>query len=262
MTQFENDGQASGLSQFLEIYKRSLPIGFDEGVKKIIDSAQERWFSAMQKLGLRREFSINATQGNLSRVLLEEDILSLAENLGLQAGTFKTGGGSYHLKISTENLILTVHTLGDRDGKMSRFTQYKEALCRSNPAFKDNFSSNNIQPTYIGPLFRDIDIGLPIPFPPNVFHDERLYATLCLPRFQNSRNETKLLLPNTTYSKFIYEYDFMDIRVSESRDLTINIYTENSIDPTQIILKKDDANEIIDKQIRANSKDNDIEKSN
>jgi hypothetical protein len=264
VTEFKNDPQgdaADELSEFLGIYKRSLPIEFDKGVKRIIDSSKARWHSAMRQLGLRNEFAFNATQGNLSRTLIEEDVLSLAESLGLKAGTFRTGGGSYHMKISTDDLILTVHTLGDHDGKMSRYSQYKKELCKSNPIFKGNLSKINAEPFYIAPLFRDINIGLPSPFPLGVFFDRRLYATLCLPRFQNLRNEIKLILPNSEYSGSIYEYDFLDIRISTSPDVSVNLYLENEIDPTQIMLKKDDINEIIGADIHEKDEDADINES-
>ncbi|MDS3860097.1 hypothetical protein RIF25_04670 [Thermosynechococcaceae cyanobacterium BACA0444] len=264
MTMFENNGQEESIdeaSQFLEIYKQSLPVEFDLGVKRILDSSKSRWSDVMKNLGLRREFVINATQGNLSRILIEADIFSLAQNLGLKTGIFKTKGGSHHMKISTDNLILTVHTFGDRDGEMSRFTQYKQFYSKSNPMYKYKSSKNITELICQGSLFRDIDIGLPSLFPDSTFVDKRLYATLCIPRFLNLRNQTKLILPDLMYSGFIFECEFLDIRVSESKDISINLYSENTIDPTQIILKKDNTNEIIKAEIQEKKEDDNISES-
>lgn len=236
--------------KFLNQYKQAIPIEFDEDLISLVEESKSEFMKKMGQLEIRRPFAINAMQGNMSRCLLENSVMTLAEDHGLDVGVFKTKGGSSHLKISTENLVLTLHTLGDQDGKISRYTRYKKVLSRSNSTFASNHLKNGHNSiNNIGILFSDIDIGNPKTLPPGVYSDNRTYCTICIPRFLHTRNEIKLVVPNYNYSGSIMEYDFHDIRVSESRDTTVSIYTENAIEPQQILLKRNDTNEIIPKKL-------------
>src|SRR5436190_368661 len=88
--------------ELLNIYRESIPPEFDAGFIELHRGMDFQCRKAMQGSGLRPAFSRGAIQGNSSRSIFENEIISLAEGLGMKAGSFRSGGGSTHVKISTD----------------------------------------------------------------------------------------------------------------------------------------------------------------
>jgi hypothetical protein len=231
------------LKQHLQVYQDSIPFDFDKNLSELIRGFPKLCEEVKSQIPIREEFKQNAMQGNFSRALFESRVKDLAEGFSLKSGVFTSDGGSRHIKISTNASVVTIHSIGDREGEKSRYAEYKKRLSRSNP------SANSIHYNLQGNLFIDDDIGQP-EIAINPFNDPRLYFTICVPRFAHTRKDSYLILPSFNYSsKAIFEFDYYRIRETFETEQPFSVYTENDITPGLISLKNDDINIIFPKPL-------------
>ncbi len=242
------------LKKYLQVYQKSIPLDFDQNLFELIRGFPRLCEKVEGEIPIRKEFKRNAMQGNFSRALFESKVIDLSEKLSLKSGVFASGGGSRHIKVSTNSVVITIHSIGDNETRKSRFTEYKKRLSRSNP--DGNSEDINLQ----GNFFIDDDIGQPeIAFNDN-FNDSRLYFTICVPRFSHSRRDAYLILPTSYYSsKSIFELNYYGIREVFETEQPFSVYTENDITPGLISLKNDDINIIFPNPLDGEGKTEDGE---
>lgn len=249
------DSENEKIDEFnlLSLYTKSIPPEFDIDLLETVNRVHFQYSKVMRSGGLRLPFAINSMQGNHSRSILEDAAMTLAEKYNLKAGILHSKGGSKHLKISTEEIVLTLHTLGDREGKMSRFAQYKRLLSRNNPKLPrrpgEKAFTNNNEMVLQGELFIDADIGKPEALPENVVTDSRIHFTICWHRFNHKRNDVNLVVPSRFYSGMVMEFKYCELRDFSQMDKTVNIYTENKVERKKLTLKEDNSNEILPKRL-------------
>jgi hypothetical protein len=234
----------------LDIYKSSIPPEFDADFIELQKEIKLEWDKATHRSGLRHRLARNAMQGNYSRCMFEDAVMSLAEEHGLEVGIFDSAGGSSHIKISTSDAVITFHTLGDSEDNLSRFTEYKKALARNNPKRSgQRFNKGKNGYFQQGSFFFDDDIGLPKLLPEGVFSDNRLYFTICVPRIFHQRNNIFLIVPHREYSDSIVEFNYLEVRDSLLVNTEIKLYAENIIESKRISLKSMEENVILPKKI-------------
>ncbi|MEO1396036.1 MAG: hypothetical protein AAFV90_24325 [Cyanobacteria bacterium J06634_5] len=255
MSLLDSSISGAAISNLLNIYTESIPEDFDRALVHLHRGVLADLNAAVNSGDMVREFAAGAIGGDYSRNFLEDAIRKLAYKHGLNAAIFKSGGGSHHVKILTDSAVVTIHTLGDKDNNLSRITEYKKAFSRSNPSYslgpkgKQPGASINEQGTFL----INTETDSPLILPPNVYRDPRVYFTICLPRIFHQRNDMLLIVPDSIYSSSIIEFDYREIRNAGASDMQVTLYTENTVAPTEISLKREQGkkkeNTIVPKEV-------------
>jgi hypothetical protein len=236
-------------SALLDIYKQSIPPEFDIDVIQLERNMRLERDKVIFRSGLMFPLAQNAVRGDYSRCMFENAVIPLARKHGLNAGLFKSRGGTFHAKISTDKLVITVHTLGDQDGNLSRFTEYKRNLSRNNPSPGQTLNEKSNKYFHQGNFFIDDDIGFPKIPSTGFLKDERIYFTICVPRMSHQRKNIFLVVPTEGYLDSFAEFKYEEIRDTSLRTTEIMLFSENIIESKQISLKDKDLNTIAPKKI-------------
>lgn len=236
----------------LDLYRRSIPSEFDLGLLDLQRKLDLKWQQSVDDTTWAFQIAKNAIQGNYSRIQFEELVRSLAEKNGLKSGYFASGGGTFHLKISTKDMVLTFHTLGDDEGNLSRYTKYKEILSKNNPEHPEYSQIYSVisREYEQGTFLIDDDIGAPEILDSEIYFDTRTYYTICIPRFLHQRNDVKLIVPSKYYlANSIVEFNLNEIRTPGRLETEITLLSENKMERKKLSLKDPSENEIVPKKV-------------
>lgn len=232
----------------LEVYKQEVPVTFDTDLIQLCKSKMIEFEQKIEKSHMRPRFAANAFCGNYLRCEIENEIFTLAEDYGMDAGMFRTNGGSEHVKVISGKVVLTVHTLGDIDGSKSRITKYKKSRASKYNNINSKVAQSLDDYGHQKSFLVDDDIGKPKIIDTQDYTDDRFYYMIHIPRLLNKKKEFRLVAPSSIYDlDYIFDTDYLQLRSNEA--IIVDIYAQNSVTPTTISIKGNDVNEIHPKLI-------------